>query len=74
MPHKKLQVPLRGMLDAYDALLETRGYVADAAQRAAAAALQALYGNLLAFKVDRSSTLKRAASGSGAASDAARAS
>ncbi|HRH15440.1 MAG TPA: AFG1/ZapE family ATPase, partial [Azonexus sp.] len=59
MPHKKLQVPLRGMLDAYDALLETRGYVADAAQRAAAAALQALYGNLLAFKVDRSSTLKR---------------
>jgi cell division protein ZapE len=33
--------------------------MADAAQVAAARALQALYGNLLAFKVDRGSTFKR---------------
>jgi len=59
MPHKKLNVPLRGMLDAYEALLKARSYVADAAQMAAAGALQTLYGNLLAFKVDRNSTFKR---------------
>ena len=59
MPHKKLNVPARGMLDAYEALLASRGYVADAAQMAAATALQHLYENLLAFKVDRGSTLKR---------------
>ena len=59
MPHKKLNVSPRGMLDAYEALLKTRGYVADAAQMAAAGALQALYGNLLAFKVNRGSTFKR---------------
>jgi cell division protein ZapE len=47
------------MFDAYEALLKTRGYMADAAQMAAARALQALYGNLLAFKVDRGSTFKR---------------
>ena len=83
MPHKKLNVSPRGMLDAYEALLKTRSYVADAAQMAAAGALQALYGNLLAFKVNRNSTFKRllapparrrAASISGAGSGAARAS
>lgn len=47
------------MIDAYEALLDMRGYVADAAQMAAATALQNLYGNLLSFKVDRSSTFKR---------------
>ena len=59
MPHRKLKVSARGMFDAYEALLKTRNYVADAAQMAAAGALQALYGNLLAFKVDRGSTFKR---------------
>ena len=59
MPHRKLKVSARGMFDAYEALLKTRNYVADAAQMAAAGALQALYENLLAFKVDRGSTFKR---------------
>ena len=59
MPHRKLKVSARGMFDAYEALLKTRNYVADVAQMTAAGALQALYGNLLAFKVDRGSTFKR---------------
>lgn len=59
MPHKKLNVAAQGMLDAYKALLDTRGYLADAAQLTAANALQSLYGNLLHFKVDRKSTFKR---------------
>ena len=59
MPHKKLKVAAQGMLDAYKALLDARGYVADAAQMTAANALQALYTNLLAFKVNRKSTFKR---------------
>lgn len=59
MPHKKLNVPATGMLDAYDALLVERGYVADEAQMRAATALQELYANLLSFKVKRGSTLKR---------------
>jgi cell division protein ZapE len=59
MPHEKLNVAAQGMLDAYLSLLAARGYVADAAQMAAAEALQALYGNLLEFKVDRGSTFKR---------------
>ena len=59
MPHKKLKVAAQGMLDAYLGLLDSRGYVADAAQMAAANALQALYTNLLHFKVNRGSTLKR---------------
>ncbi len=59
MPHKKLNVAPLGMLDAYLSLLEARGYVADAAQMAAANALQALYTHLLHFKVDRGSTFKR---------------
>jgi cell division protein ZapE len=59
MPHKKLNVPARGMIDAYEALLASRGYVADAAQMAAATALQDLYTSLLHFKVNRGSKLKR---------------
>jgi len=59
MPHHKLNVSSTGMLDAYATLLAARGYVADAAQQAAADALQELYSALLAFKVDRSSKLKR---------------
>ncbi len=59
MPHKKLNVSPTGMLDAYNALLAERGYVADAAQMNAANALQNLYTLLLQFKVQRGSTLKR---------------
>jgi cell division protein ZapE len=59
MPHKKLNVAAQGMLDAYQSLLDARGYMADAAQMTAANALQNLYGNLLSFKVDRSNTFKR---------------
>ncbi|NHC05630.1 cell division protein ZapE [Azonexus fungiphilus] len=59
MPHKKLNVAANGMLDAYHALLAERGYTADAAQLAAAGALQNLYTQLLQFKVNRGSTLKR---------------
>ena len=47
------------MMEAYLGLLSTRGYIADAAQLAAAKALQDLYSQLLAFKVDRGSTFKR---------------
>ncbi len=59
MPHKKLNVSATGMLDAYLGLLQSLGYVADAAQKAAAESLQRLYGELLSFKVARGSTLKR---------------
>jgi cell division protein ZapE len=59
MPHKKLNVPANGMLDAYTNLLKARGYVADEAQMRAANALQDLYTSLLSFKVQRGSTLKR---------------
>ena len=59
MPHRKLNVSAQGFLEAYQALLAARGYVADAAQMAAAGALQALYAKLLAFKVKRGSTLNR---------------
>lgn len=59
MPHKKLNVSPMGMLDAYMGLLEELGYVADAAQQAAAESLQRLYTDLLEFKVARGSTLKR---------------
>lgn len=59
MPHQKLNVPKHGVLEAYQNLLDERGYVADAAQQAAAARLQQLYEELLNFKVKRSSTLTR---------------
>lgn len=59
MPHRALNVPQYGMLDAFERTLAARGMVADEAQRAAAERLQRLYGELLAFKVARSSTLKK---------------
>lgn len=59
MPHRKLQVSALGMIEAYEALLATRGYFADAAQMTAASALQSLYSSLLAFKVNRNNTFKR---------------
>lgn len=59
MPHRKLNVSQTGMLDAYFGLLEQKGYTADAAQKAAAERLQRLYSDLLSFKVDRGSAIKR---------------
>lgn len=57
MPHRTLNVPERGMLDAYKALLASRGFTADAAQKAAAERLQKLYYELLAFKAARRNKL-----------------
>ena len=59
MPHRILRVPERGMLDAYERVLATRHYTADGAQRAAAQRLQALYYDLLSFKVGRRSAVRR---------------
>ncbi|MDR3158689.1 MAG: AFG1 family ATPase [Zoogloeaceae bacterium] len=59
MPHRKLNVPERGMLDAYEGKLAEHGFVADAAQWAAAECLQALYARLLHFKAARGSAVKR---------------
>jgi len=59
MPHRTLNVPERGVLDAYEAILSTRGFAADRAQRAAAERLQSLYYQLLSFKVGRRSSLRR---------------
>lgn len=59
MPHRRLNVPEHGMLEAFEATLEARGMEADEAQRAAARRLQKLYGELLTFKVARASTLKK---------------
>lgn len=53
MPHRILNVPQHGMIDAYEALLKTRGYQSDPAQRAAAQRLQGLYTELVGFKVAR---------------------
>lgn len=59
MPHRSLNVSERGMLDAYAATLAARGYVADAAQQAAADRLQRLYTELLRFKLARRGTFRR---------------
>lgn len=59
MPHRTLNVPEHGMLDAYESQLRSRGFKSDPAQRAAAQRLQELYGELLGFKAARSSTLRR---------------
>lgn len=59
MPHRTLKVSEHGVLDAYEAQLRARGFKSDPAQRAAMQRLQKLYGELLCFKVARSSTLRR---------------
>jgi cell division protein ZapE len=59
MPHLKLKVSERGMIERYENLLAELGYTADPAQRAAAERLQKLYYELLGFKVNRGSTWKR---------------
>lgn len=47
------------MQDSYEALLASRGFLADPAQQAAAERLQQLYYQLLSFKVGRRSALRR---------------
>lgn len=59
MSYRKLNVPEQGVLEAYEKTLSDRGYTADSAQMAAANRLQRLYTELLEFKVNRGSTLKR---------------
>jgi cell division protein ZapE len=56
---QKTKVSGQGMLDAYAKKLAEQGFVADAAQWAAAECLQALYVQLLHFKAARGSMLKR---------------
>ena len=48
-----------GMLGAYAAALEAKGFQADPAQMQAVERLHVLYESLVSFKSDRSSTLKR---------------
>ena len=53
MPHRTLNVPEHGMIDAYENQLRTRGFKSDPAQRAAAQRLQGLYTELVGFKAAR---------------------
>ena len=59
MPHRVLNVPELGMVEAYKATLAERGYSPDPAQEAAVKRLQRLYSDLLGFKVARQSFLKK---------------
>jgi cell division protein ZapE len=59
MPHEILNVPERGMMDAFEAELKARGYEADESQRAAARRLQQLYTDLLGFKAARRTQLRK---------------
>lgn len=57
--HSILNVPQFGVRDAYQSLLATRGYKADAAQRKAIDRLQSLYTELLDFKARRRTSLRK---------------
>lgn len=59
MPHRILNVPSRGMIDAFEYALSERGITADAAQLAAAQRLQTFYDQLIAFKVARRGKLRK---------------
>ncbi len=59
MPHRVLNVPQNGVLEAYEASLIARGYQSDPAQRKAIARLQVMYNELLDFKVARQSTFRK---------------
>ncbi|NLF55288.1 MAG: cell division protein ZapE, partial [Thauera phenolivorans] len=59
MPHSILHVAEHGMLDAYEAELDARGYTSDPAQRAAATRLQKLYTELVGFKAARRTRLRK---------------
>ncbi|MDR0717205.1 MAG: AFG1 family ATPase [Azoarcus sp.] len=58
-PHKILDAPEHGVLDACASKLRARGHEAGAAQRAAAMRLQRLYTELLAFKAARRNKLRK---------------
>jgi len=58
-PHKILNVPEHGVLEAYESQLLARGYTADPAQRAAMVRLQKLYVELLTFKAARRTKLRK---------------
>ncbi|MRR49831.1 MAG: cell division protein ZapE [Rhodocyclaceae bacterium] len=59
MPHRILNVPKDGMIEAFNAALEERGIHADPAQLIAAMRLQKFYDDLLAFKAARRGTLRK---------------
>ncbi|TVT50015.1 MAG: AFG1 family ATPase [Denitromonas halophila] len=59
MPHRELDVPEFGMIDAYNEALIARGYEADPAQQSAVKRLQTLYSDLLGYKVARRSLFKK---------------
>ena len=59
MPHRLLNVPKDGMIEAFNAELKARGIVADPAQLMAAMRLQRLYDELLAFKAARRTRLRK---------------
>lgn len=59
MPHRILQVSPTGMMDAFEAALQARGYQADPEQLAAARRLQQLYAELLGFKAARRTRLRK---------------
>ncbi len=57
--HTLFKVSATGMLDAFEAEMKARGFVADATQREAAERLQTFYTDLLAFKAARRSRLRK---------------
>jgi cell division protein ZapE len=59
MPHRILNVPKDGMIEAFNRALAGRGIVADPAQLMAAMRLQQFYEELLAFKAARRSRLRK---------------
>jgi cell division protein ZapE len=58
-PCRILGAPERGVIEAYESRLQSRGYTADPAQRAAVVRLQKLYADLLAFKAARRTRLRK---------------
>lgn len=59
MPHRILNVPEKGMLEAFEAAMKNRGIKADEAQLAAARRLQHFYDELIAFKAARRTRLRK---------------
>jgi cell division protein ZapE len=58
-PHRILNVPKNGMIEAFNAAMEERGIVADPAQLTAAMRLQQFYDELVAFKAARRTRLRK---------------
>jgi cell division protein ZapE len=59
MPHRILNVPKDGMIEAFNAAMAERGSVADPAQLTAAMRLQQFYDGLVAFKAARRTRLRK---------------